>query len=135
MHVRMASVHLHAPPILMRTTIPAKQMMRAIAERIPETVLKSFRDTRPDHALKKNAAQVPAWTDITSTVSPVTASWTPTIAAAHHARPALHTTYAQKGYARQIVKSRSPNAITNVTTTRTTSTIVVDATRHARQIK
>ena len=129
----MARVHLHAVRILMRTTIPAKQMMRAIAERIPETVLKSFRDTRPDHALKKNAAQSPAWMDITSTVLPITASWTPTIAAAHHARPSLHTTYAQMGFARHIVKSRSPNATTNVTTTQMTSITAADAARHARQ--
>ena len=133
MHVRMASVHLHAPPILMRTTIPAKQMMRAIAERIPETVFKSFRDTQLAHASKKNAAQIPALTDIISTVLPITASWTPTIAAAPHALPALHTTYVQKACARHSVKHRSPNATTNVTTTQMTSITAADAARHARQ--
>ncbi len=68
-------------------------------------------------------------TATTSTEPTTVASPTPTIVAVHLAHAAPPPAYAQKDRARHSAKHRSPNAITNVTTLRATSTTAEDATK------
>lgn len=76
-----------------------------------------------------------AWTATTSTVPTIAASLTPTTAAASHALAVHRHAYAQKDRARHSANRRSPNAITNATTMRTTSIIAVAATKPAPRQK
>ena len=108
----------------------ANPMMKTIAEIIRRNALNSYKDIEQANVWKVNAESRPASMAFTSTQPTTVASSTPTIVAGHHVRNVLRHVYAQKDHVRHNVKRRSPNAITNVTTTRTTSAIAADVTRY-----